>query len=205
MTRFYLLCMLMLLTASCSDTSFSTADKEKVTTAVREQLQAYPHSRLQDIYKNFFQDYFGPGHLIPDTTVAANYLRSELSSYSETTGKLVESTGWRGNFYRVNLSILKENKIPYQVFFNAFVASAKTSPAIAPEKWPAEWHKILAVIEGMNVTIAGYQADKEQLEQWLKEGKYVVHHSDTFNHHYQPHYRIIEKHIFEEQIQVYLE
>ena len=49
--------------------------KNKVIEAVEAQLKLYPESRLQDIYKNFYQDMFGPGHMIPDTTAAGNYLR----------------------------------------------------------------------------------------------------------------------------------
>ena len=32
--------------------------------AIERQLQDYPESRVQDIYKNFCQDNLGPGHLI---------------------------------------------------------------------------------------------------------------------------------------------
>ena len=50
-----------------------------------------------------------------------NYLRSELASYQEITGPVAEPTGWKGNYVRVNLSVLKSGKVPYDVFFSAFV------------------------------------------------------------------------------------
>lgn len=34
-----------------------------IEASVRQQLQHYPASTLKDLYKNFFQDAFGPGHL----------------------------------------------------------------------------------------------------------------------------------------------
>ena len=34
--------------------------------AISRQLQDYPESRVQDIYKSFCQDNLGPGHLIPN-------------------------------------------------------------------------------------------------------------------------------------------
>jgi hypothetical protein len=50
----------------------------RIEKAVINELKYYPEARLRDIYKNFFQDAFGPGHLIPDTTHAGNYLNYEL-------------------------------------------------------------------------------------------------------------------------------
>ena len=38
--------------------------RERVVTCVRWQMDNYPESRLIDLYKNFFQDKFGPGHMI---------------------------------------------------------------------------------------------------------------------------------------------
>ena len=42
--------------------------------AIERQLQDYPESRVQDIYKSFCQDNLGPEHLIPDPEYAKNYL-----------------------------------------------------------------------------------------------------------------------------------
>ncbi len=206
MIRFYLLLFTFtLLAIPYTDTAYSSITKERVVNSVRAQLRTYPRSTLQDIYKNFFQDYFGPGHLIPDSSMASNYLRKELNAYDSISGPLTELTGWQGNYYRVNLSVLKERKIPFDIFCQAFVASAGTTPIISPDAWPAEWRKIVKIIDDMGLNIAGYQADKQQLNEWLNKGEYVVHHSDTFNYYYQPHYRIVEKHIFEQQIQPYLQ
>ena len=43
-------------------------------------------------YKNFFQDKFGPGHIVSDTIAAGNYLRREMASYTETEGEIAEPT-----------------------------------------------------------------------------------------------------------------
>ena len=48
---------------SCKET-----ESGQIRAAVENQLKAYPKSTLQDLYKNFFQDYFGPGHIVSDTT-----------------------------------------------------------------------------------------------------------------------------------------
>ncbi|WP_418543233.1 hypothetical protein [Parabacteroides goldsteinii] len=42
--------------------------------------------------RTFFQDKFGPGHIVSDTIAAGNYLRREMASYTETEGEIAEPT-----------------------------------------------------------------------------------------------------------------
>lgn len=178
------------------------ADFEKsVRTAVERQMQTYPKSTLKDLYKNFFQDKFGPGHIISDTTAAGNYLRREMASYSKTEGDIAEPTGWEGNFYRVNLSVIKNGQISYQTFFDAFVRSVNGIRPVTVAEWQKEWNRIEAIIRSMNLTLPDYEADKREIDNRLNRGEYVGHHSKVFEDSYMPHYRIISKDIFEQELQ----
>ncbi|MBQ1680510.1 MAG: hypothetical protein II068_05335, partial [Bacteroidales bacterium] len=42
------------------------SDHAAIASAIARQLQEYPESRVQDIYKSFCQDNLGPEHLIPN-------------------------------------------------------------------------------------------------------------------------------------------
>lgn len=174
---------------------------EAVRNAVVRQMKAYPKSTLKDLYKNFFQDKFGPGHIISDTTSAGNYLRRELASYSEIEGDIAEPTGWEGNFYRVNLSVIKEGKIPYQTYFDAFIRSVQGIQPVAVSDWKKEWRAIELIIRSMNLSLPGYADDRKEIEERLGRGEYVGHHSKVFEETYSPHYRIISKQIFEKELQ----
>lgn len=174
---------------------------EAVRNAVARQMEAYPKSTLKDLYKNFFQDKFGPGHIIRDTTSAGNYLRRELASYSEIEGEVAEPTGWEGNFYRVNLSVIKEGKIPYQTYFDAFIRSVQGIQPVAVSDWQKEWRAIELIIRSMNLSLPGYADDRKEIEERLERGEYVGHHSKVFEETYSPHYRIISKQIFEKELQ----
>ncbi|CAK7071269.1 hypothetical protein ACGE0T_04985 [Parabacteroides sp. APC149_11_2_Y6] len=174
---------------------------EAVRNAVARQMKAYPKSTLKDLYKNFFQDKFGPGHIISDTTSAGNYLRRELASYSEIEGEIAEPTGWEGNFYRVNLSVIKEGKIPYQTYFDAFIRSVQGIQPVAVSDWQKEWQAIELIIRSMNLSLPGYADDRKEIEERLERGEYVGHHSKVFEETYSPHYRIISKQIFEKELQ----
>ncbi|MDR1878793.1 MAG: MBL fold metallo-hydrolase, partial [Bacteroidales bacterium] len=126
-------------------------DKEAVEQAIRRQLTKYPEARLQDIYKNCFQDYFGPEHLLKDTVAADRYLQQELALCSPCTGNWIEPAGWEGNFCRVDLCILKENKIAYQDFLNAFIASANQTTPPPLSAWKDTWQEILSIIDDMHL------------------------------------------------------
>lgn len=178
---------------------------EAVKEAVMRQMETYPKSTLKDLYKNFFQDKFGPGHLIADTAAAGNYIRRELASFETSDGLLLEPTGWEGRFYRVNLSLLKDGTIPYDVFFDAFVRSVNSIDPIPVEAWRIEWSEIERIIERMDLNLAGYETDREAIDERLLCGEYVGHHSEQFEKYYSPHYRIISKDIFEEELRPYLE
>jgi hypothetical protein len=174
---------------------------EQIRAAVENQLATYPKSTLQDLYKNFFQDYFGPGHIVSDTTSAGAYLDRELSSFEQDSGAYYEPTGYHGNFFRVNLSVIKEGLISRDVFFDAFVRSVSNIETISMEEWKEEWSSIDSVIRAMNLSLANYEQDRKNLFSLLEQGKYVVHHSEPFSEAYDPHYRIINREIFLKEIQ----
>lgn len=179
----------------CSPSSVDSIQK-----SVERQLSDFPKSTLQDLYKSFFQDRFGPGHIVSDTSAAGNYLRYELKNSENFHEKYYEPTGYENNYYRVNLSVLKENKISYQKFFDAFLRSVEAVSLDDISEWKSEWFEIESVIISMNLDLENFDADLEMIHSILEQGKYAVHHSEIYNSEYHPHYRIIEKKIFEEEI-----
>lgn len=194
--RFLFALFLLLSLSSCHRDN----SEKLIRDAVDRQMETYPKSTLCDLYKNFFQDQFGPEHLIKDTTMAGNYLRKELSSFEEFDGALYEPTGYEGNFYRVNLSIIKLGLIDYETFFNAFIRSAKGIQPTPIEDWKIKWEKINVIIAEEYPDLENYAQDNAKIDSLLQSGHYVMHHSITFNKTYNFHYRIISKEIFEKDI-----
>ena len=180
---------------SCKET-----ESGQISAAVENQLKAYPKSTLQDLYKNFFQDYFGPGHIVSDTTSAGAYLDRELDSFELAAGAYYEPTGYNGNFYRVNLSVVKEGVISRDVFFDAFIRSVSSIETLTVEEWQKEWAMIDSVIHKMNLSLANYAEEREKLFSLLEQGKFVMHHSEPSSKAYDPHYRIIGRDIFLKEI-----
>jgi hypothetical protein len=174
------------------------ADTAAIRRAVVRQMQRYPESRLADIYKNFFQDYFGPGHLLKDTAAAERYLQQELALCGECTGEWAEATGAEGRFYRIDLCAVKENRITAADLLRAFIESANRTVPPPPEAWIAIWNQITRILDAMSLAIPDYDADKAALQAMLQSGHYAVHHSDAYNRCYRPHYRILRKEIMEQ-------
>lgn len=166
---------------------------DEIALAVKAQLQRYPESGLQDIYKSFFQDEFGPGHLLSDTAGAWQYLEYELSETGSSGNHIAEPCGEGKNFYRVPLDLVKDGLISDTILFSAFMESASTFRLPDIDSWKKKWGEIESVIESMNLGIPNYEQDKKALAEMLSKGETAVHHSRKYEELYKPHYRIVGK------------
>lgn len=191
-------------------------DRERVEGVVRVQMERYPLSRLVDYYKNFFQDKFGPGHIVSDTASAGTYLRRELAQMiaeqdtpddhrvcisnednnTEENVHFVECTGWEQNYARVNLRAVLEGKITYKKLSEAFMESAKIAPTISVSEWTKEWRAIEQIILKLNPNLPDASGDSKEIYKLLESDKYAVHHSEVYVKAYNPHYRLIKSEIF---------
>ncbi|MDE6023802.1 MAG: hypothetical protein K2G13_09915 [Muribaculaceae bacterium] len=172
--------------------------EDSIASALDYQIKNYPSSQYRDVYKNFMQDFFGPGHILADTAASGRYLRHELAESETFGGPLYEKTGYKGNFYRVNLSLLKDGVIPYDVFFKAFVESVQGIVPPSGEDWMKTWNKIDGVISGKRLHFHDEEKDRMDLARQFEEGNYIAHHSKRYNDSVHFHYRIISRDNFEQ-------
>lgn len=170
-------------------------DKLAIRLAVEKQLSDYPESTLQDVYKAFYQDYFGPEHMITDTAAVANYLNQELEAMgTERSPLYYEPIGINGNYVRVYLSAVTDGKITASELLKAFIESASVQYAQQYE-WETLWNAIVEVIDDVKPEF-GTSDERKQLSEASHDCK-AVHHSRAYNAAYHPHYRIVESNIFE--------
>lgn len=189
--------VLIVLAVSFVSIILAKSPDNKYAETVSRHLKEYPETTLRDIYKSFFQDYFGPGHIVEDTVSAKKYLKYELKNMSSSSLPYYEPAGLGLNFYRGNLSIIKDGIMSEDEFFNAFIESADSFSLPPVEEWNIEWQKIVGYIPS---ELPDYSEDKEMIDSILSEGKYAIHHSRRYNDAYHPHYRIISKKVFEDKI-----
>ena len=187
--------VVLLLFSSCQ-----SSQEHKIEQYLHTFVSQYPACTLQDIYKGCFQDVFGPAHILSSRDAAKNYILRELSMATQLQGPVYEPCGWQGNFYRVNLSVIKNGKLTVDELVDALMDSAENIDTTLTTKFIEDWHTTQSVVKRVIPDLQGYSRDSLFLDSLLNQKHYVVHHSATFNEHYQPHYRIIRKDVFEEKI-----
>ena len=177
-------------------------------TAIERQLRDYPESRVLDIYKSFCQDNLGPGHLIPNPQSAKNYLMSELETFREdldsarydAPGIMYYPAGDKGNYVRVDLSVVLDSLVGEEAFLDAFVRSANEGKRLTEEQWVAKWKEIEKIIRKDFPDIPNSKEDLEMIGSHIDKGELILHHSEAFSKAYNPHYRIIARDIFEKEL-----
>lgn len=190
--------IMMAITAMCLVGCATNTENKRIEQAVNTLIGKYPEATLQDIYKSFYQERFGPGHMIPNVDNARNYLMSEMEQAAENNGAYYEPTGSDGRYVRIYLNAVADGKISAQQLLDAFVESANHVEPRS-DKWADQWANIVKVIEEKQLPVKM----NEELKQLLKdcsEQDEAVHHSETYNKAYRPHYRIVERSIFEQQL-----
>ena len=169
---------------------------------VNRQMQIYPKSRLLDIYKSCFQDYMGAEHLVSDKQMVKAYLDEELNTTSldDLRSWYYEPCGIDSCYYRVSIRAIKESLVSEDLMLNAFIRSANSEKRPSVELWSERWHKIIGTIDQMKLDMPNYQEDKQFIDSVLSVGKYAISHSPDYREAYHPHYRIVERNIFEKEI-----
>ena len=174
---------------------------------VNRQMQSYPKSRLLDLYKSCFQDFMGAEHLVSDRQRVKAYLDEELNT--TTLNELMpwnyEPCGIDSNYYRVSIRTVKENVISEDMLLDAYIRSANSEKRPSVETWRERWHKIIGTIDLMNLSLPHYQDDKSFIDSILSVGKYAISHSPEYREAYHPHYRIVERDIFERALKPLIE
>ena len=191
--------LLLVLALACSFSLFGQPiDTTAMRSAIERQLATYPESTLQDIYKSFYQEHFGPGHIISDTASVRRYLMRELSEMSETQSPYFEPTGSQGDYVRVYLSAVADSLITAEQLLDAFVKSANSwqKPTVS---WMEKWQAIVSIIQANKMEVQGFEAGLPLLTEAARNNQ-AVHHSRHYNEAYHPHYRIVERSIFEQEL-----
>ncbi|MBQ9547808.1 MAG: hypothetical protein IJV01_01445 [Bacteroidales bacterium] len=185
---------------------------DSIRDAIGRQLQQYPESRVQDIYKSFCQDALGPGHLIPHPDAARSYLMSELevfraqrdSGLCPVPRERFVPVGDEGNYVRVDLSVVLDSVLNAETLLDAFVRSANEGKRLTVKAWTTKWADVAKVIRSHFPAIPDADKDLTLIDSLMVGGHYILHHSAVYNGCYLPHYRIVARDIFEKEIKAAL-
>ncbi|MDD6209699.1 MAG: hypothetical protein PUB21_03735 [Bacteroidales bacterium] len=178
--------------------------EERIVSSAERLLRLYPLCTLQDIYKSFFQDRFGPGHLITDEGSVSDFLDRELDNIRVSQMPDLEYTGWEHNFIRVHLRLVKNNIIPRNELLRAFIESANSAQLPSIDEWKKEWKETEKIIRNRYPDLFLSDKSGKDITALLDSGQFAMHHSAVFDSSYCPHYRIIATSVFNNQLKQYL-
>ncbi len=163
---------------------------------INSEFNLHPKAQLQDYYKLFFQDAFGPEHIIKDKTSAEKYLRTELEGSSIFEEINYQEIGYINEFYRVNINVINKGIISFDDFLDAFIKSADMENKITDAEWLAIWEEIQKQIFLMKIPINDHRQQIDSLLELIKN-KQLVSHSNVYRAAYSPHYRILNEKQFQ--------
>jgi len=194
MKKILVFSIMLLLSASMS--------AQDIVGFVNRQMESYPQSRLLDIYKSCFQDHMGAEHLVSDKDRVKAYLDEELNTTTldELMPWYYEPCGIDGNYVRVSIRAVKEGIMTEDLLLDAFIRSANNPRRPTIEAWRDRWHEIIGTIDEMHLNLPNYLEDKQFIDSVLSKDKYAISHSPEYREAYHPHYRIVERGIFEQEI-----
>ena len=190
---------------------YDDAKRVAMREAVEYIVLRYPDASLRDIYKSCFQDYFGPAHAIADRDLARDYIVRELAEAELADTTYYEPCGWRRNYYRVNLRVVSDGLLSADELADAFYRSALDTTPIVDESWVDEWNETTQIVRKVVIDnaaqisrnspiILNFTADSVAVAEMLSQGNYVLHHTSRYEELYHPHYRIVSRDIFNQEI-----
>jgi hypothetical protein len=154
-------------------------------------LDRYPLATLADLYKSFFQDEFGPGHLLADEAGALSYLDRELESTVSRRRYECEPCGLGRRYCRASLDLVVDDLVDRKRFVALFLRGADGFTLPDVDRWSVTWASILDSLRPLRSRIARFDEDAERIAGLLRRGEYAMHHSARYRDAYDPHYRIM--------------
>ncbi len=169
--------------------------RHRVIELVKREFHFFPVSDFTDIYKLFYQDYFGPGHYLCDHQKIIEYIETELTQcqYKSGTVPYIHNISCLNNFLRIDLNWIIRGSISVAKMAELFYESSK-GELYQPLPWGEYWLDICAILGAEKIDFNPYEY---KLLSDLSKENMGIHHSKLYRFHYDPHYRIIKKELWQ--------
>ncbi|HBZ34520.1 MAG TPA: hypothetical protein DEO38_05415 [Bacteroidales bacterium] len=194
MRNFISYALLALLACSCA------RESDSLEYALERQMRTYPQSCLQDIYKSYYQDFFGSEHMISDTASVRAYLRQEIemTKHDSVLNPYYDPTGSEGNYVRIYLRCVIDSIIDEDDLLTYFLeASQHREPQNIT--WEQRWAEVMNAVARIKSQPEQWTQDSAMLNEYSRHN-YAVRHSQLYRDTYHPHYRIIRRETFEKKL-----
>ena len=143
---------------------------------------------------------YGPEHLVTDSAKVIAYIEQELQQDFNDDYPVVQNVGVNGRYVRLNLSVVKNGRVPANLLAQCFIRSSQTKGDTPIEKFRSQWRQVVDYIIGSGIQLENFRQDSLYIESILAKGQYVWVHSPQYKAAYKPHYRILANEIFADEI-----
>ncbi len=160
---------------------------KQIDRIIKAELALHPRATLQDLYKLFFQSYFGAEHALTDVDSAKKYFEKELDKIPILSDFSIQDISVNFPIYRVNLQVITQGLIAAKELFKAFLNSANTPIPTLKHDWIKIWCEIEEYLIPIIKPTHSEIIDLREIAISCN----TVHHSQIYRDLYAPHYRII--------------
>jgi hypothetical protein len=160
---------------------------------INEELSLHPKTQLLDVFKLCYQSVFGPAHIISDPKSAKEYLKKELSETEIFAPEIYQNLSCYNDYYRVNLLLVKNGSINFDIFFDLFMASAVPEKKYTWTDWERIWAAVDIYLDEKNISFSNEKADREMINEIMEKQIKLFSHSEYYHKKYKPHYRLMKR------------
>ena len=159
-----------------------------------EHYQKYPKMQISDFLKLLYQSCFGPKHLYQnhDFVTIHNYMEMELVKIKHESTTYIEDIG--SGYLRIYLSAVRQKYISQeqleQIFWDSMLDSFDLDQATDNF---LEGIEILKELCEQKAILIPSQVAISEINAYLLDGVRPIHHSETYQKTYSPHYRVVSR------------
>ena len=164
---------------------------ESLLELLKLHLGWYPLMEPRDVYKLLYQGVMGSEHLLASQLEFIRYLRSEFEPLKTDPGQILfEPIRTDGKLFRVNLRSYKSRWLGLDSLFSPLIETAQLITGTQGELRMV-WQDFIQLCT--NGQFVNFKLDTlQQFSCWLEQIEFsAVHHSEVYEHNYQPAYRLI--------------
>lgn len=172
-------------------------DRDAVIPIIELEIKLHPLARPLDIYKLLMQAAYGPGHLISDVHQATQAILSEMAEVRSCDSEPYQSLDAGFGYIRYSLC----NLLPYKTQDRALLPEKAAQLAAIMVRSCDVSHEKPNLCELWKAYLPEVKARLNAPEQeWqevqlLADKNIISSHSSIYKTAYQPHYRVINKHL----------
>lgn len=162
---------------------------DEVKAMAKAALKVHPHSEPIDLYKYFFHADSGPSHMRKEKDIMAQMIYEEATAMDTSYHPAVQELG--DTYIRLSLSLIDLNSMKDSEMLTDWMLASCIDDSDLNNNFHKLWPGFIDSFQEL------LPADQKQWQETITLANYgiIPSHSKLFHEHYDPHYRVVNKHL----------